>query len=217
MSKGRTWNRSQLRKERYEFFETRVTGRREIWDAIRQAAECLREADLLTAQGILEAAGVTLPTGRLEDGGYDEAGNLYKLPEAVLSDPTNVEETDGDEQTMIGEIKDEGKVVEGDEFSKEVMAEPTRQDKGKAAVEKDAMKVKCRLSDRGGPDVIVVLGRSQPISALIKGIREEAELPSSTRIRVAYLGRILSDKQSLLEQSWKEGHVLNVLISGVYT
>ena len=89
-SKSRKWTPSSLRRERYEFFETRVTGRREIWDGLRQVAECVRDNDLVTAQGILDALGVTLPTGRLEEGGYDEAGNLYRLPAAVLSDPTNV-------------------------------------------------------------------------------------------------------------------------------
>lgn len=188
-----------------------------MWDALRQVADCLQERDLPTAQGILDAIGFTLPTGRLEEGGYDEAGNLYKIPETILSDPTNLEETEHDEQTVIGESKDVAKISEDEAVSKESLNEAVAQDKGKAPVEKDAIKIKCRLSDRGGPDVVVLLGRGQSVAVLSKRIRDEAEVPPEARIQVAYLGHILDEKRSLLEQDWKEGHVLNALISGVYS
>lgn len=48
---------------REEFFDTRVTGRAEAWHAIRMAIEMMGE-DLETAQTILDAAGVVLPTGQ---------------------------------------------------------------------------------------------------------------------------------------------------------
>lgn len=176
----------------------------------------MREGDLPTAQSILDAVGFTLPTGRLEEGGYDEAGNLYKLPENILSDPTNLDEKE-DEQTSVEKVKDVTSVTEDEDFSKEILTETANPDKGKAPVEKDALKIKCRLSDRGGPDVVVLLGRTQSVSVLTKRIRDEVALPSSARVRVAYLGRILDDRQSLLAQDWKEGHVINVLISGVYS
>lgn len=52
----------QLRLRREEYFDTRVTGRMEIWNAIRMAVDVLDE-DLETAQQILNAAGVSIPTG----------------------------------------------------------------------------------------------------------------------------------------------------------
>ena len=180
-SKSRKWNHSALRRERYEFFETRVTGRREIWDALRQVAECVRDHDFTTAQGILDAIGITLPTGRLEEGGYDEQGNLYRIPNAILSDPSNIQPDDdeaGETDTMIGaaDVQDPGaKVIEDDEKDDDVLT-PTRDDKGKAPIEKDAIKIKCRLSDRGGPDVVVALGKTQPVSALLRLVRDEAEV-----------------------------------------
>lgn len=244
-SKSRKWNPASLRRERYEFFETRVTGRREIWDALRQVAECVRENDLSTAQGILDAIGVTLPTGRLEEGGYDEAGNLYRVPNAVLSDPTNIQPDDaedGETDTMIGtvapvDMKEAtvGKLME-DEYKDDdvISATPTRDDKGKAPVEKDAIKIKCRLSDRGGPDVIIALGKSQNVGALTRLVRDEAEasprtvryideanenvqIPEHARLRVVYLGRMLDEKKSLQDQGWKEGQVLNVMVAGVFS
>jgi hypothetical protein len=234
-----------------------VTGRHEIWDALRQVAECIRENDLVTAQGILDAVGITLPTGRLEEGGYDENGNLYRIPAAVLSDPTNIQpddeegEADGAEtETMIGaataDMKEatlaEGKDGHDSDVDDDVIsATPTRDEKGKAPVEKDAIKIKCRLSDRGGPDVVVALGKSQNVGVLIRLIKDEAEvsvpcgdhwqldlhssarctdklvqIPSEARLRIAYLGRMLDEKKTLQDQGWKEGQVLQVLVVGVF-
>lgn len=149
----------------------------------------MRENDLPTAQGILDAAGVTLPTGRLEEGGYDEAGNLYRLPAAVLSDPTNIQPdvvgNDEDEEVetetlQATDTKEGAKVIEDEdaELDKDVvaLASPTREDKGKAPLERDAVKIKCRLSDRGGPDVVVALGKSSHVGALVRRIRDESEV-----------------------------------------
>ena len=138
----------------------------------------MRDADIATAQGILDAVGVTLPTGRMEDGGYDENGNLYRIPETIMSDPTNLVDEDGDDQTVVGtaESKEVTKLVDEEHESKEIMPEPTQQDKGKAVVDKDAMKVKCRLSDRGGPDVVVLLGRAQTVGVLCRRIRDEGDV-----------------------------------------
>lgn len=186
VSSERTWTRGQLERERYEFFETRVAGRKEVWAALRQVLECLREGDMADAQGILDALGVTLPTGQIESGAYDEAGNLYKIPQAVISDPANILEdsNDIDSQTVTGtndidaidakiEAAEGGNVSFGNDDSN---GEKVKEAKGKAAVERDAMKVKCRLSDRGGPDVVVLLGRTQRVGALGQRIRDETEV-----------------------------------------
>lgn len=225
-STDRSWTRSQLERERYEFFETRVTGRPEIWSGLKQALECLREGDVVDAQGILDALSVTLPTGRLEDGAYDEMGNLYRLPEPVISDPVNVVEdsADMDSQTVLG-TNDQDTLATKLEAAEEAhvgaskednSSEKTKEAKGKAVVEKDALKVRCRLSDRGGPDVVVMLGRGQRVAALAQRIRDETEIPSQAHIRIAYLGKILDDRRTLTDQGWKEGHVVNALVVGKF-
>lgn len=214
-----------------------MTGRREIWAALRQVAESVRENDLTTAQGILDAVGMTLPTGRLEEGGYDEAGNLYRLPAAVLSNPTNIQpDADDDVETdtlHVADTKEGDKVIEDDELDKvTIPASPTKEEKGKAPLERDALKIKCRLSDRGGPDIVVPLGKPHNVGALVRRVRDESEVsefqlfwveincwpqvPSEARVRVAYLGRILDEKRSLQDQGWKEGQVVNILVTGVY-
>lgn len=37
------------------------------------------------------------------------------------------------------------------------------------------------------------------------------------RVRLAYLGQMLNENETLLEQGWKEGHVVNALVSGIYS
>jgi hypothetical protein len=116
----------------------------------------------------------------MEEGGYDEGGILYRIPAAILSDPTNLLDDEGDEQTVVGtgDIKELPKAEANDDMEKQPELEPTTEDKGKAVVDKDAIKVKCRLSDRGGPDVIVFLGKTQNVGLLTRRVRDEGDVSS---------------------------------------
>lgn len=215
VSTQRTWSRAELQRERSEFFETRVTGRPEIWAAIKEVSELVRQGDLTDAQGIIDAAGITLPTGRLEEGIYDERGVHYRVSENILTDPMNVVDEDG--TTVVGSDSLSKELDTGKEATLAIPptdgATQEKIDKGKEALEKDAVKVKCRLSDRGGPDTIVLLGQTQAVSVLIRRLRTETSISSSARVRLAYLGRILVETQSLEEQGWQPGHVVQVLVS----
>ena len=162
----RQWTRSQLERERREFFETRVTGHSEIWTTLKTVVELLANGDVSTAQSIIDAAGITVPTGNLKNGAYDEAGNLYHLPEHIISDPQNVvldsRKEEGTEDTSLEATDDEEEI------------QRRRDEKGKGVVaEGDSVKVKARLSDRGGPDVVVSIGRGQTVRSLIRRIQEE--------------------------------------------
>lgn len=206
ISTGRTWSHIQLLREREEFFETRVTGRPEIWSAIKEVSGLIRQGNLTDAQGILDAAGITLPTGRLEEGAYDERGVLYRIPENIVSDPKNVVEDDEVPNTAIG------KKLEADAITVPASEEEVA-DKGKDVIEENAMKIRCRLSDRGGPDTIVLLAPTQPVSVLLRRVRTEATIASSSKVRIAYFGRILDESQTLEEQGWQQGHVVQGLVS----
>jgi hypothetical protein len=245
-SKNKTWTRSQLLRERYEFFETRVTGRKEIWNGLKQVIECMREGDLADAQGILDAMSVTLPTGHLEEGSYDEYGNLYRIPQAVISDPTDVVEDMNDAETdtvtgsgdidAIAAKLDAAENANLSESKQDLVQEKARAAKGKTAI-RDAVKVRCRLSDRGSPecDVTVILDRSEKVAQLPTRIQLErdvswnelaqfythstttanaSQIPSKASLRFAYLGKILDKSQTLEEQGWKEGNVIQVLVTG---
>ena len=151
---------------------------------MKQAIECIQDGELGTAQVLLDAMSVTLPTGKIEDGAYDENGSLYKIPQAVVSDPTDVDEDihDVDSQTFtdtsdIDTITSKLKAAEGgalDEGKQDLVGEKARAAKGKTAI-RDAVKIKCRLSDRGSPecDVIIVLDRSEKLGVLSHRIHAE--------------------------------------------
>ncbi|KAL4790238.1 hypothetical protein BDV19DRAFT_372658 [Aspergillus venezuelensis] len=258
-SKKRLWTRSLLDRERKEFFETRVTGRAEVWAALNAALGFMRNGDFETAQSIIDAAGVTVPTGDLCQGVYDERGVLYRLPRCIVSDPLNMvagELDDEDENESGGEIADgdrddedgeevdvgfetddrkggfgyEDEVESGDELMADGTGTGTetgtrtrtrtrdadererrRDEKGKTS-ERDLIRVKARLSDCGGADVVVAVRKTQNVGFLARKVAQEIGLPRTQRIRIAYLGKILKENTSLVEQGWKPGNIVNALV-----
>lgn len=162
------WNRSQLDRERQEFFETRVTGHAEIWATLKVVVGLLADGDITTAQSILDAAAITVPTGDLKNGAYDEAGNLYQIPEHVISDPQNMV-LDQQEDMKKGELSHEATDDEA--------IERKREEKGKSVLKTDdIIKVRARLSDRGGPDVVIPMGKDQAVRILMRRVQEEANV-----------------------------------------
>ncbi|KAG2681639.1 hypothetical protein I3843_11G154400 [Carya illinoinensis] len=79
--------KTQLMQMRDEFWDTapHYGGRKEIWDALRAAAE----TDLTLAQAIVDSAGIIIQSADLTIC-YDERGAKYELPKYVLSEPTNL-------------------------------------------------------------------------------------------------------------------------------
>ncbi|KAL4809543.1 hypothetical protein BDV18DRAFT_132288 [Aspergillus unguis] len=266
-SKKRLWTRALLDRERREFFETRVTGRPEVWAALAAALSLMQSEDYATAQSIIDAAGVTVPTGDLCQGVYDEQGVLYRLPRCIVSDPDNIVEgvgdgdgsertgtdddgeasgsdeevdvgfeTEADSHAHEGEHDTDAKtgfgigIGEGVESGDELIGttatgarmkseerfiererERRRDEKGKTS-ERDLIRVKARLSDRDGEDVIIAMKKTQHVSFLARKLQQEVGLPRTQRIRVAYLGRILKESAPLVDQGWVPGNVVNALV-----
>ncbi|XP_009605607.1 uncharacterized protein [Nicotiana tomentosiformis] len=79
--------RSQLMQLREEFWDTapHYGGKKEIWDALRAAAE----TDLDLAQAIVDSGGIIVHNTDMTVC-YDETGTKYELPKYVLSEPTNM-------------------------------------------------------------------------------------------------------------------------------
>ena len=198
-----------------------MTGREEIWASLKLVVGLLVEGDIATAQGILDAAAITVPTGDLFNGAYDEVGNLYQIPEHIINDPDNVVIDAQDEFTKGGD---------NEEATDEDEIERRREEKGKAVIKsEDMLKVKARLSDRGGPDITVSVGKDQSVRVLIRRIQEEAnvktahcsvagasltrtQIPGKGKIKIAYLGKIFKEGETLQAQGWREGHVINALV-----
>ncbi|KAK0381026.1 ubiquitin domain-containing protein [Colletotrichum limetticola] len=228
-SKGRAWTRVAIARERRDFFDTRVTGRPEVWQSLRAALEVIWDpvsqgaADdgtdgLATAQGILNAAEITLPTGDLAQGAYDQLGNYYPLSEWLVADPTNLVEDDAtidgaDEALSTRDLKDD--LAGGEETTEELDEDDNvrrREEKGKAVVDaRDQLSVLARLSETAR-DVTVSFVKSDSVRTVARKIQEQSGLASTKKIRIAYMGKILKDNLSLAEQGWAEGHVVNALV-----
>lgn len=168
----RLWTRSQLERERQEFFDTRVTGREEIWATLKVVVGMIAENEIQTAQGILDASAITVPTGDLINGAYDEVGNFYQIPEHIISDPANlVQDARAYQENIKGESSGD------DETDEEESVARRREEKGKDVLKTgDIVRVKARLSDRGGPDIIVTMGRQQNVRMLMRRIQEETNV-----------------------------------------
>ena len=81
-----------LHRQRTEFWETapQYDGLVETWNSLRVAVELSHQDDLPTAQAVLDSAGITIPSGDLGLGCYDERGHRFVIPEFVLSEPSNI-------------------------------------------------------------------------------------------------------------------------------
>jgi hypothetical protein len=133
--------------------------------------------DLDTAQTILDAAGITIPTGDLAEGAYDEFGNYYTVPEQCLSDPLNIVTTPDNTMSCLKITDDEDDEENLDTDEDEI--ERRREEKGKKVVHAaETYTVKARLSDRGGPDVQIGLGKDQTVRVLARKVQEEAGVSS---------------------------------------
>ncbi|PYH87191.1 hypothetical protein BO82DRAFT_4999 [Aspergillus uvarum CBS 121591] len=213
-SKRRLWSRAQLDQERTAFFETRVTGRPEIWAALSAAVSLVRAGDMSTAQTIIDAAGITVPTGDLCQGCYDEQGALYRLPECIVSDPENMVRSVHDQEDEFD--TDDGRLssdeASGDDLiATDVDLERRRDEKGKTS-ERDLIRVRARLSDRGGPDIDLSVGKTENVGFIARKVQQEAVIPRSYRVRIAYLGKILKEHEPLVDQGWNPGYVVNALV-----
>jgi len=211
------WTRAQLEKEREAFFETRVTGSEEVWSALRLACEELRKGDegLEEAQGILDAAGVSCPKGRVaagrsgrervKGGVYDERGVLYEIPGWIVADPEDIVESRdaaGEKDTAVGE-------PESSEVGQAAQDEKDK-DKGKGRAQDvgEMFALRARLSDRG-TDVTVQIGSKEKVAVAVRQIQEQI---GNKRVRLAYLGHVLHEGKTLEDQGFKSGNVVNAYV-----
>ncbi|KAI4151603.1 MAG: hypothetical protein LQ340_003411 [Diploschistes diacapsis] len=204
------WTPSSLQREREAFFDTRVTGSPEIWNGLRMTIELVRSGDIETAQGIIIAADITVPTGDLAEGVYDQAGQYYQLPEFVVADPTNMfqdEPVSLQKGTADGEGTAHLETIQGADAQKEVKKE--EKGKGKAPKKGSGVKVKARLSDRA-KDVVVWISKEETVQSVIERVKEESQI--IFKLRLAYMGKMLKENEPLMAQGFKEGHVVNALV-----
>lgn len=133
----------------------------------------MRAGDLATAQSFIDAAGITVPTGDLCQGCYDEQGVLYRLPQCIVSDPENIVRSDQEPDDFD---TDDGKLSSDEASGDELIAddiERRRDEKGKTS-ERDLIRIRARLSDRGGPDIILSVVKTMNVGSIARKVQQEA-------------------------------------------
>ena len=170
---------ASLRRARDEFFETRVSGRIEMWSAVRTICEMIEQGDLGDAQAILDASGGTCPSGLMwgrKGGCYDERGERYVVPTWCLGKPSGIVDDDGDE--LDGRSRQEGEKRQSGRSEDSALADEIRlfskNSKGKGrtipdhgAIKGTEIKVKVRLSHTAR-DVVVTVGNEDNVELLIR-------------------------------------------------
>jgi hypothetical protein len=131
------------------------------------------DGGLGTAQQILDAAGITIPTGDLAGGAYDSLGAHYSLPEQIVSDPQNLAElparTSNEDEDKSGEEAEEN--VDEDEILRR------REEKGKAVVNaRDLITIRVKLSDRDEAPLKVTISKEDSIRLVARKIFEESNV-----------------------------------------
>ncbi|CAG8454109.1 197_t:CDS:2 [Cetraspora pellucida] len=197
--KGVTWASEtpitirQLKKQREAFWETAPSYEVIIWDALRHACE---SNDLEYAQLILNAAKITIPTGNLVDGCYDELGNRYVIPAYCLVDPTN----------LIRDVE-EGTSEHGDEMNPDLLLDQSSTEQ---------LPIIIRLSSSAEDVQINVNPKIDTIDTLRIKLCENQKIDSKKFIiRFFFLGSLLDGKTKLADVKFDQGQVLQALISEI--
>lgn len=136
---------------------------------------------------------------------YDSFGAYYPIPKYILAFPTNVVmvSTADKSEPERNECLDEDEAIR------------RREEKGKSVIKPvDLTKLRVKLSDRDAAPIQLLIGREDSARLVALKISEEAGLPPSKTIRIAYMGKILKDNLPLQAQGWKEENVINALIFG---
>lgn len=173
----------------------------------------LRMGNIAEAQGILDAANITCPTGKLaggrskstnrEKGGvYDERGQRYELPTWVVMDPEDLLETDEKDLTDAASVDDP--------LAFDDAGSPRKEEKGKGRAEDpgEMVELRARLSDRG-TDVTISVGTREKVAVAVRRIQAES---GCQRIRLMYLGKAMDERVRVEQTNWRVGQVVNALV-----
>jgi hypothetical protein len=142
---------------------------------------------LATAQSILDAADITLPTGDLYNGAYDSLGNYYQLPHQIVADPRNLLWSPGsaEDEEDLDDVK--ANLTAGEETDREYgddEVERRRAEKGKAVADaRDQISIRARLSD-GSRDVSVAVDKGDSVRRIARLIAEKAKVRGARPARV---------------------------------
>ncbi|KAK9767817.1 hypothetical protein K7432_002047 [Basidiobolus ranarum] len=230
----------ELQAKRVAFWETASTyeGRSEVWEKLRTACET---TDLAQAQSIVDSLNLSVPTGHLSDGCYDELGNRYLTPIYCFVEPTNLTRTTDDnfknstetqntenEPTnrkysnsvpltqiptiTVTEHDDDEEEEEEPEISYEPKAEPLYTPPVLTTSTTDSSEeLVIRLNT--GKDVRVKVNPEDTMKIVKSRLCNSENVdPNTVNIRLIYMGKILDDNVTVEDTKVPRGGVIQALV-----
>ena len=148
----------------------------------------MRDNDLTTAQGVLDAAGCTCPTGEVAKGVYDERGRLYEVPDWVVGDP-------GD---LVAEEEDEGDRYEDCESSfngtdyknEETVDEESKNSSGSESETGRNKEKEKSIASRVKQSAIKGRSRDRKLKKKIDDTATDGDKGKSTKVRIRLSDRV---------------------------
>jgi hypothetical protein len=179
-----------------------VTGRQEIWQTLQVVLDILwnggddmdTDGGLATAQQILTAAEITVPSGDLADGAYDGFGAFYALPEHIVSDPLDIVAT---------EAPKAADPAEGSGDTKDVPIVETK----RVINPEDRITVKARRSDGVVKDLIITASKKDSIQLLGESFTEAAKVSHYTFCEII-LANCLQDPTTEASETRIHGQII---------
>jgi len=188
--------RTMLHRQRTEFWETapQYDGLVETWNSLRVAVELSHQNDLSTAQAVLDSAGISIPTGDLGQGCYDELGHRFVVPDFVLCEPSNISDDDVEAKPR-------------DSSSTAIMKHETE---GLESVDnaETSYSVKIRMSTTA-KDVGVNFSGAENVVDVKKRLMEQAGLTGD--VKLFLFGKPLREDTPLLKQGW-DNHIIQAFV-----
>eukprot|EP00051_Salpingoeca_urceolata_P017000 m.229125 g.229125 ORF g.229125 m.229125 type:complete len:263 (+) comp18836_c2_seq6:168-956(+) len=183
--------KAAILKRRLEFWDTAPAyeGQREIWDALKAAAET---EDRTLAQAILDSAGIKIPKGNLTVA-YDERGTRYVVPPFCLSFPSNMAPDD-----------------DGPGAAGAAAAAGATAPESSAAADGVDIEVKVRLSI--AKDLLLAMKDTTTIGEVKRRVQQEDGAITVGRQRVFFCGKQIPDNVAIKAVGLGKMDVLQVLV-----
>jgi len=214
----------ELKRRREEFWDTRVEGRKEIWQAIRLACEAGDEG---TSLAILDSAGVTPFDMNKPDCcfSYDDMGVKYEVPMYLLRDPSNLL-TDPHTSVPTGEVHTEvhhsqplpttslpttqpdEKNVDNNPQQQPLTTQPIATVTQLSSVE-PGFKIKIRFSE--GKDIELTVHATETVMELKNRLFTSNGIPIKDQ-RVIFSGKRLEDTDTMTSAKIKVGTLVQVMV-----
>lgn len=133
-------------------------------------------------------------------------------PTNLVNEDPVIGEDDGSKDEEVDKI--EAEAVSEEENEEELRRRREEKGKGVADPDNEEFQLRARRSDAGTRDLVITAGTKDTVRQLQRKFNESGGLTPPKRVQLYYMGRLLKEEESLLNQGWKEGHVLSAFVHG---